>query len=99
MCYYNKCKVTRAGFIRLKAIEKELKNLKLNRPVQSGFDYSDWPIIVPIHGGKDFEIKNVHWEYIPAFVKIFIVIFYSANNNREFLPLHHPALLAGIVSK
>lgn len=68
MCYYNKCKVTRAEFIRLMAIEKELKNLKLNRPVQSGFDYSDWPVIVPLMGGKDFEIKNVHWEYIPPFI-------------------------------
>ena len=38
MCYYNECKVTRAEFIRLLAIEKELKNLQLNRPAQSGFD-------------------------------------------------------------
>jgi putative SOS response-associated peptidase YedK len=68
MCYYNKIKVSRAEFIRLMAIEKELKNLQLNRPAQSGFDYRDWPIIVPINGGKDFEIKNVHWEYIPAFI-------------------------------
>jgi putative SOS response-associated peptidase YedK len=68
MCYYNKCKVTRADFIRLMAIEKELKNLQLNRPAQSGFDYRDWPILVPIEGGKDFEIKNVHWEYIPPFI-------------------------------
>jgi hypothetical protein len=50
------------------AIEKELKNLQLLRPAQSGFDYRDWPIIVPIYGGKDFEIKNVHWEYIPGFI-------------------------------
>lgn len=64
MCYYNGCKVTRAEYIRLMAIEKELKNLKLSRPAQSGFDYKDWPIIKPI-GKNDFEIKNVHWEYIP----------------------------------
>jgi putative SOS response-associated peptidase YedK len=50
------------------AIEKELKNLQLNRPVQSGFDYRDWPILVPLHGGNDFEIKMVHWEYIPPFI-------------------------------
>lgn len=68
MCYYNGCKVTRAEFIRLMAIEKELRNLKLLRPVQSGFDYRDWPILIPTFGGKDFEIKNVHWEYIPYFI-------------------------------
>ncbi len=65
MCYYNGCKVTRAEFIRLMAIEKELRGLKLIKPVQSGFDYQDWPILKPIAGKKDFEIKNVHWEYIP----------------------------------
>ncbi len=37
----------------------------MNRPVQKGFDYRDWPIIKPIAGKKDFEIKEVHWEYIP----------------------------------
>lgn len=66
MCYYNGCRVTRAEYIRLMAIEKEIKNLLfLNRPVQSGFDYSDWPVIVPIHNGTDIEIKLMHWEYIP----------------------------------
>jgi putative SOS response-associated peptidase YedK len=68
MCYYNGCKVSRAEFIRLMAIEKELKNLRLSRPAQSGFDYKDWPIIKPIYGKKDFEIKEVHWEYIPPFI-------------------------------
>ncbi|MES1214041.1 MAG: SOS response-associated peptidase family protein [Bacteroidota bacterium] len=68
MCYYNECRVSRAEYIRLMGIEKELKNLRLNRPAQSGFDYRDWPIIKPIAGGKDFEIKEAHWEYIPASV-------------------------------
>ncbi len=65
MCYWQGCKVTRAEYIRLLAIEKEVKNLRLNRPVQSGFDYRDWPVIKPVDGKKDFEIKEVHWEYIP----------------------------------
>nr|WP_276504852.1 SOS response-associated peptidase family protein [Terrimonas sp. H1YJ31] len=49
-------------------IEKELKNLRLNRPAQNGFDYRDWPIIKPLAEGKDFEIRMTHWEYIPASV-------------------------------
>ncbi|MBI1342698.1 MAG: hypothetical protein GC171_07190 [Terrimonas sp.] len=68
MCYYNSCRVSRADFIRLKGIEKELKNLTFNRLAQSGFDYGDWPILLPANGGKDFEIRNVHWEYIPGFI-------------------------------
>ena len=65
MCYYNGCKVSRAEYIRLMGIEKEIKNLRLNRPAQSGFDYKDWPIIKPTYNSTDFIIKNVHWEYIP----------------------------------
>lgn len=70
MCYYNGSRVSKAEYIRLMGIEKELKALGANlyRPVQSGFDYRDWPIIKPIMGGKDFEIKEVHWEYIPPFI-------------------------------
>lgn len=65
MCTYNGCRVSRAQFIRLMAIEKELKNLRLNIPARNGFDYRDWPVIKPLSGGKDFEIKMTHWEYIP----------------------------------
>ena len=65
MCYWQGCKVTRGQYIRLLAIQKEVQNLRLNRPVRNGFDYKDWPIIKPIAGKKDFEIKEVHWEYIP----------------------------------
>jgi hypothetical protein len=57
MCTYNGCRVSRAEFIRLMSIEKELKNLRLNIPARNGFDYRDWPIIKPVAGGKDFEIK------------------------------------------
>lgn len=69
MCTYNGCRVSRAEFIRLMSIEKELKNLRLNIPARNGFDYRDWPIIKPLDGGKDFEIKQVHWEYIPENVE------------------------------
>ncbi|MGZ8524517.1 MAG: SOS response-associated peptidase [Chitinophagaceae bacterium] len=69
MCTYNGCRVSRAQIIRLKAIEKEIKNLRLNIPAQNGFEYRDWPIIKPLYGGKDFEIKMAHWEYIPASVQ------------------------------
>ncbi|MEJ8843864.1 SOS response-associated peptidase family protein [Lacibacter sp. H375] len=48
------------------AIEKEIKNLLfLNRPVQNGFEYRDWPVIVPVGNGTDVDIQLMHWEYIP----------------------------------
>ena len=65
MCYWQGCKVTKGQYIRLKAIQKEVQNLRLFRPVQKGFDYRDWPVIKPVIGKQDFEIKEVHWEYIP----------------------------------
>ncbi|HLP39537.1 SOS response-associated peptidase family protein [Lacibacter sp.] len=65
MCYYNNCRVTRSEYIRLVAIEKEIKNLLfLNRPVQSRFDYRDWPVIVSIQNEKNIDIQLMHWEYI-----------------------------------
>lgn len=69
MCTYNGCKVNRAQFIRLMAIEKELNNIELNIRARNGFDYRDWPVIKPIEKGRDFEIKRLHWEYIPASVQ------------------------------
>lgn len=68
MCTYNGCRVSRAQFIRLMAIEKEIRNLQLNIPARNGFEYRDWPIIKPIEGGRDIEIKMIHWEYIPSSV-------------------------------
>jgi putative SOS response-associated peptidase YedK len=68
MCYYNGCYVSKAEFLRLLAIEKELKNLDLSRPLQSGFDYSDCPIIKPV-GNNDIEIVNAHWEFIAPWCK------------------------------
>ncbi len=66
MCYYNGIRVSKADYLRLLAIEKELKNLQfsLNRPVQSGFVYGSWPIVKPLPGGNDFEIVEAHWEFI-----------------------------------
>jgi len=69
MCNYNGIRVSKAEYIRLMGIEKELRNLNLNRPVQSGFDYRDWPIIKPLEAGKNFEIKEAHWEYIPHSIR------------------------------
>lgn len=66
MCYYNGVRVSRAEYIRLKQLEKELR--LFNKPLQSGFDYSDWPIIKPL-ANNDWEITNAHWELVPYWIK------------------------------
>lgn len=66
MCYYNGVRVTKAEFIRLKQLEKELK---FSRVIASGFDYSDWPIVKPKNGGSDIDIVMAHWELIPSWIK------------------------------
>jgi putative SOS response-associated peptidase YedK len=69
MCYYNGIKVSKGELLRLMAIEKELKNFALSTPLQSGFDYSDWPIIKPVAGKEDIEITMAHWEFIAPWCK------------------------------
>lgn len=69
MCNYNGIRVTKADLIRLKQLEKELTHIRSLRPLASGFDYSDWPILKPKAGGSDFDVVDAHWEFIPPFVK------------------------------
>lgn len=60
--------------MRLKNLEKELApyKQKLWRPMQSGFDWSDWPIIKPIMKEKEvtgIDLEFAHWELIPFWIK------------------------------
>lgn len=67
MCYYNGIKVSREEFIRLKELEITIR--PLFRPVQTGFDYRDWPIIKPIYNGVGLDMIPAHWELLPIWVK------------------------------
>jgi putative SOS response-associated peptidase YedK len=70
MCYYNGQKVTRAEFIRLKGIEKAIRNYNfLNVGVHNGFNYAPCAILVPSADGKDFDIVQAEWGYVPGFIK------------------------------
>lgn len=66
MCYYNGIRVLHSEYIRLKSLERVVQTLrtKLQRGIQSGFEYADWPILLPINKGADFEIDFAHWEFI-----------------------------------
>lgn len=65
MCNYNGRYVSRAEYIRLKSIEKQLNNLSEVGKSVSGFDYSDWPVIKPIMNGTDWKFANMEWGFAP----------------------------------
>lgn len=70
MCYYNGIKVSKLEYIELMRMEKDIKAfIASDMTLVNGFDYGNYPIIKPLDGGKDFEIKLAHWEFIPYFVK------------------------------
>jgi len=70
MCYYNGQKVTRAEYIRLKGLEKEIRKYNfLNVGVHNGFNYAPCAILVPTEDGKEFDIIQAEWGYIPGYMK------------------------------
>ncbi|MEJ6980002.1 SOS response-associated peptidase family protein [Pedobacter sp. P351] len=70
MCYYNGQRVTKAEFIELKNLAKPVKNYDfLNVGVHNGFNYAPCAIVVPSEDGRDFEIVQAEWGYIPGFLK------------------------------
>jgi len=70
MCYYNGQKVTRAEFIKLKALEKAVSKYDfLNVGVHNGFNYAPCAILIQTEAGKDFDIVQAEWGYVPGFIK------------------------------
>jgi putative SOS response-associated peptidase YedK len=65
MCYYNSISISKGTKVSLNGITKELP--PIDRPLQSGFDYGDWPIIKP--NGEDYDIELAHWELIAPWIK------------------------------
>src|SRR6185436_20818056 len=66
MCYYNAQKVTHAEFLRLKGIEKTLKEHDFfTRYVIVGFDFGRTAVLKPIPGKEDFDIVQMEWGFLP----------------------------------
>lgn len=69
MCYYNGIKVTHLEFIRLKDLEKSIKEFQdLLRPVQSGFDYGNSIVVTPVAGQHDMKVSAMEWGFLPSYI-------------------------------
>lgn len=65
MCYYNSLVAPKGATITLSGTTKQLD--PINRPLQSGFSYHNWPIVKG--STENFTIENAHWELIAPWVK------------------------------
>lgn len=71
MCFYNGIRISRAEHLRLMELEISMHDysLAMMRPVLSGFDFADWPVIKPVDGGANAELVLMHWELIPNYFR------------------------------
>lgn len=65
MCYYNSISIPKGSKVSINGITKDLPPIE--RPLQSGFDYGDWPIIKA--NEDDYEYELAHWELIAPWIK------------------------------
>lgn len=68
MCNFMGFRVSRVQFIKLKQIEKELGTLAALELLKDGFKYGTSAVLRK-SGENDFEIVNMHWEFIPPWIK------------------------------
>lgn len=66
MCYYKGLKVTRQELLHLLQQERELKNYEFDKPMESGFDYSNTAIIVP-KAECEWDVVEMEWGFIPQY--------------------------------
>jgi putative SOS response-associated peptidase YedK len=70
MCYYNNQKVTRAEYIRLKQLEREVKRYNFLDPgVFDGFLYPQIAALLPNKDHSNFDIVQLEWGFIPQYIK------------------------------
>ena len=60
MCYYNSISITKGTKVSINGITKELP--PIDRLLQSGFVYEDWPILKT--NDDKFTFKLAHWGLI-----------------------------------
>jgi len=68
MCNFMGYTVSRSVFIKLLQIEKELGTLAALQQLKDGFKYGNSVVLIA-KGDNDVEAKEMHWEYIPSFIR------------------------------
>ncbi len=66
MCNYNSVFIKKTKKIILREKEKAL--IDLERKMQNGFEYKNWPII-KAKGDDDWQLEMGHWEFVPYWIK------------------------------
>ena len=70
MCYYNGQRVSRTDFIRLKQLERDVRNYDfLNRAVHNGFAYSPVAVLQRDAFETNFDIVQMEWGFLPSYLK------------------------------
>ncbi len=65
MCYYNGIRVAKGEYAKL--MKEDILLAKYDRPLQSGFSYENWPVILDKKAKTVSELA--HWEFIPFWYK------------------------------
>lgn len=69
MCYYNGRKVTRAEYIRLKELEKQVAFLNEELAIFKGFDFNDFPVLRSKPETHETERIDMEWGFLPPWIK------------------------------
>lgn len=66
MCNYNSVFIKKTNKLKLR--EKQQALIDVERKMQNGFEYKNWPII-KAKGDDDWGIEMGHWEFVPYWIK------------------------------
>src|SRR5476651_244198 len=70
MCYYNGQRVSRSDFIRLKSLERAVRNFDfLDKGVINGFTGTPVAVLKPTPDKSNFDIVQMEWGLIPPYIQ------------------------------
>ena len=93
MCYYNGQRISRAEYIRLMDLEKEVKKYDfLDKEVQDGFAYSTSAVLKPNNLKSNFDIVQMEWGFIPSYLKTRDDVKKMRSGYKDAAGKYHPPL-------
>lgn len=93
MCYYNGQRISKADYIKLMDLEKEVKKYDfLNKGVQDGFAYSTSAVLKPNDLKSNFDIVEMEWGFIPSYLKTREDVKKMRSGYKDSAGKYHPPL-------